>query len=449
MRSQIKQARSEGYSDPEILNYLSSKKTDLNSQIESAKAEGYSESEVLDFLAKEPGKLRSLLSAPVKGIAKGLVDIAQLGVPLAFEDEPFEERQKTIAGAREAQGKIESGLEEALPTRDEFAENVLERGGRLLPSTAIGSGGLIGASIRSLAAGFGGEATKEMGGGPVAQSVAEIMAMGAPGFGKKILASKSQKPIVEFARKMGLSEEEITPFIQGEKKGAFWAKLAQKKGKTQEALSKSFKAAGGVFEDLKNSPLAQKPMSQSDVLDFLNDTKKELGNLPATVRQQVMPDYVDFVRSIQSGKANAADLMNLWSDLNYGISQGTSRLGILKGPIENAIKRGYPGFYEDFSMANQLYKRYFPLAKKLRPGIADELISAGELGGVAYGMLKGNFGILSKIFGVEVGRKIARGMLINPRMQNLHKQMLKAANERKFGIVLDLAKKIEEEAGQD
>lgn len=450
MRPQIKEARSQGHSDSEILDFISERDKKLTPKISEALESGHDPSDILNHLFPEPHRAKSIIAAPLKGVAKGIGALAEFAVPLAFEEEPLEERQKLMKGASEAREKFEKGaLEEALPTQNKFLERGLERGGELFPSAAIGPGGLIQAGVRSFLGGLGSEAIKSAGGGPLAQAVTEIMAFGMPGFGKKVIPNKSQKSLVDFARKMGLTEEEFTPLIQGKGKIGFFGKLAKKGEKSEEALQKSLDARKRIYSQLENSPLAQKPIPQNVAVDFLNETSTLMKKLPANMRDKVLADYMDFIRTLQSGKGNAAELMNLWTDLNYEIGQGSKGLGILKEPIENVFKKSYPGFSQDFELTRELYKRFYPISKKLKPSVTENLIDAGELGALAHGILKGKMGLLTELLGIETARRLSREMLINPRMQNLHLQMLRAANDNKFSIVKSVADKMLELSNQE
>lgn len=54
----IQEARKEGYSDDEIMNYLNTSYPDFSSKFETAKNEGYSSSQILDYLGKKPKRTK-------------------------------------------------------------------------------------------------------------------------------------------------------------------------------------------------------------------------------------------------------------------------------------------------------------------------------------------------------------------------------------------------------
>lgn len=121
------------------------------------------------FEKEGPSRTRSLVSAPIKGILKGAKDINPLlpngPIPKKLMDRAFEE---------------------VLPTQDQPAERLLERGGKLAPVVALGPEG-IGLKALQLAGGtLFGEAAKEMGFGELGQDIAELGGIGAAQLAKGI-----------------------------------------------------------------------------------------------------------------------------------------------------------------------------------------------------------------------------------------------------------------------
>lgn len=114
-----------------------------------------------------PSRARSLISAPIKGVMKGLQ-----GMPSFSATGPI--------SAKGGQ-KI---LEKILPTREELPEQLLERAGSLAPVAAMGPGGI---GARALQVGVGalaGQLAKAADLGETGQAIAEIAGMGLPGLAK-------------------------------------------------------------------------------------------------------------------------------------------------------------------------------------------------------------------------------------------------------------------------
>lgn len=138
----------------------------------SFKFEGYaspesSEEFKFEGYADQPSRVRSLISAPIKGLIKG-----------AQGPYPFQ-----VPGPISAEGgkKI---LEKALPTRDEPLEQFLERAGSLAPIAAMGPEGLLAKSLQVGGGALAGQLAKAADLGETGQAIAEIAGMGVPGLVK-------------------------------------------------------------------------------------------------------------------------------------------------------------------------------------------------------------------------------------------------------------------------
>ena len=93
-------------------------------------------------------------------------------------------------------------------------------------------------------------------------------------------------------------------------------------------------------------------------------------------------------------------------------------------------------------MTNNLYSKYYPIASKLKPSIASDIVSAAEtitlLGGTGLGLMTGNFSTLIAVLGEQGVKKIAQQMLINPKFQQLAEKSVEAINQNKFSTAKKL-----------
>jgi hypothetical protein len=382
----------------------------------------------LDFIPIEeekPSRFRSLLSAAPKGFAKELRE--QLTKTLGFLPEKLGITKKGEELSPISNEEFFENLEKVLPTQEGFAEKALERGGRIAPYALAGGGNLAGQGLRSALAGFLGEGAKEAGLPEWAQALAELPAFGAPGLGKKIRPTGAQKELVEGARNLGLSEQEITPLIQSELKQKWLTKFAPKRGRTQAALSKSKQALGNVYERLENSESAKNLLSKEQSSEVVKNIDDILEKLPSGVRDEISQDFQDLLSKPISGES----LINFWKDLNHYISKGTDKLGIVKGPITDALENISPELASDFRMTNQLYSKYAKINAKLKPSLVGDLMSAGRAVRTLLGVTTGNYPLLIEALSESTGKRVARELLINPRLQNISNKMITALNQNK------------------
>lgn len=396
---------------------------------------------------QDTSRFQSLLNAPFKGLLKGSRELYLGGGAKEGEKEnlPKQLIKKIIGKSKEEtlfrpQEEFEKEVDVELPTKDLFAERALERGGKGLPFAALGGPAAI---LRQMGGAVVGEAIKSAGGDDLAQAAGELFSLSIPSLSKKILANGGQKPIVDFARKFGLSEEKIAPLIQGDKKVELLSKLGKGK-KAQKAVEKSKSAISGIYEDLKASPEAAKRLSNEHATSFLHEMHDEIAKLPSGARDLVMKDIIDFTKDM-TGKG----LIKLYQDVNYYMGKGNKLLGGLHNPIKNAMTNLSPKLGEDFGMTNQLWKNMSKISAKVQPGKYEELMNYGRKGRVIYGVISGNYPVLVEALGEEAAKSLSRNMLINPRFQNISKQMVDAVNKSKFSAAEKLLNQITKESNPE
>lgn len=388
-------------------------------------------SQELDFIPyvdedeEKPSKLRSLFSAAPKGFLK---EVRQQMMKTPILGKGLKKIQEDSPELVKSDEDVQQLLSQYLPTQEGFAEAALERGGEILPYALVGGGNLAAQAIRSALAGFSGQAVKEAGGPEWLQAVAEIPAFAAPGLGKKIIPTSGQKETVEGARKLGLSEEQITPLIQSETKKKLLAKISPRRGRTQRVLEKSQKGLGEVYDRLESGKLAQNILPEEQTINVIDSIDNVLEKLPAGVRKQVEQDYLDLVSKPMSGSS----LINFWKDLNHYIGKGEKQLGILKGPLTDALEKVSPELAQDFRLTNKLYGNFADISKRMKPSLVSDLYSAGDAVRLLTGISLGNYPILVELGGEKGGRILAREMLLNPRLQNLGEKMMSALNQNKI-----------------
>jgi len=359
----------------------------------------------------------------LKGGAEGLSRLGQVMSPL-----------QDIHGASDSDQfeKQTENLDVLLPTEDEsFGQKSIRRGLNQAPTALAFPGSAAGAGGRALLAGFAGQGAEELGLPEWAQTAAELTAYIGPDVTRKLLEKGKNSDIIKEARRLGLSDEQITPLIQSEFKQKWLSKLAPKRGSTQAALSNTKSGLGNIYESIETSPIAHKPISSEASKKFTDSLEKQFIKLPREIRDKVERDAQDLLGS----EINGNTLINFWKDLNSHYGPGKEKLGILKEPIKNAIKSISPEMGKDFDTVNALYSKYSGIASKLKPSIASDIVSGAEAVGLLGSFFTGNFPLLSSIVGEKAARKLAQQMLINPRFQQLSSKGISALNENKFMIV--------------
>lgn len=295
-----------------------------------------------------------------------------------------------------------------------------------------------------------GQITKELGGGPIAQTVAELGTGGLAGFAKNlakkgIIPPKNLKDLYNFGKTIGLSDNEITPLIQSERKIKWLSTLSQKGKRTNEALKASKEALGDAFETIIKSKEAIKSLTPNQAVKFANHVKKITSKMPVELREKLQKDAFELAKNGFKG----SELMNFWKDINFQIAQGNKELGLLKEPISNALKDISPNLGESFVKINNLYSRYYNIVKALKPSIYTQL----ETGGKALFLLKSLIFFNPKALagaGIYQGAKsLARETLINPKFQGLTKKLIQSLNTNKYSSANIIFQKMNEMIKKD
>jgi hypothetical protein len=354
----------------------------------------------------------------LKGFAEGLGRLGRMMGPL--EGGPSSEEQ--------LQSQTES-LNKLLPTEEGFGQAALRRGLQQAPSMISLSGSPVQAGVRSILAGFLGEGAKELGAPEWAQSAAEITAFLGPDVAQKLIASGNNKQLIQTARRLGMSDEAITPLVQSDFKKKWLGKLVPRRGKTQAILKKSQEEIGNIYEALGRE---QNQFLKGESVENLSSTLDQLlFEMPSGVRSKIREDLADLVNHPITPRT----LMNFWKDINHAAGKNSKELTLLKEPIKNAIREIDPAIASDFETANELYSKYAKIAGQLEPNLMTDLISAGQAISTFVGIFTGNYGLLSEGIGGSILRKGAQKLLLSPRFQQMGRKTVSAINQHKFPIV--------------
>lgn len=372
-----------------------------------------------------PSRLRSLISAPIKGLIKGTQELTSLS--------PF---ASTGPIPKQLGERI---LEEFLPTEEKLPEEFLERAGRLAPSLAGGGEGLLAKGARAAAGSALGMASEKLGAPEWIQSLTEGAALGIPSLSKKIPLKSDQIKKINFLRSKGFTENEISPFLKSEESLDRLASFARK-GKKVSKLSKNiYSKLGGIYEGIKEEA-AQSPsniLPEKEVNSFLDEMQSLTKDISPRFRRLIKEDVNDLLNS----DLTFNDFTNFYHDINANIGSqtgGKAVLGRFKEPVNKVLSKINPELAEEFYLTNEFYGKGMNILKHLKPKEIEALIDAGELYTLAGGIADQNFPLIKKVLGLTGARTIAREMMINPRLQNISQRMLDSIKNNKTATAIKL-----------
>lgn len=318
-------------------------------------------------------------------------------------------------------------------------------GGKAL--AVLGGGGLAGQGIREA-------------GGP--EGLATAVEIGIPllhGVVSSTLAptSKASKEIADAGRKIGLTEKQITPLIQGENKSSVISKVARKGTKTKNLFGSIKETLGDSYNTIKGSPQAKVKLPNAEQISL----RKEFGNIRNELSKTLAPspdkesalNYIEkSLDTLRNANVTPEYLVNFWQDINKSvkwnsINGGKKALTQLKEPISNALKKVSPQLAEDFELTNKLYSKYAQISKKLKPDLVDSFVNKGEIvtalpSGLA--LAYGNPLPLLGLGGEIATRLLAREMLINPYFQTIAGKLVTNFNQGSVKGVTELVKQAQD-----
>lgn len=356
----------------------------------------------------------------LKGGAEGLARVGLMMNPIPYTGKSQEQQLQEYS----------EQLNRQLPTEDDFGQKAIRRGLQQAPSAVAFPGSSLAMIPRALGAGVLGEGAKELGAPEWLQTATELTAYIGPDITKKLLEKGSNKEIIAAAKKMGLTDEQITPLIQSDFKQKWLTKIAPRRGKTQEALENTKQGLQEAYSKLAESPQAKNALDPEAYQKLYKNIGDKLFEMPSGVRDKIAVDFKDLLKNPISGKT----LMNFWVDINHEMGKSSKQLSLLKDPIKKAMAEIDPEMSKNFETVNALYTKFYPIAKKLEPNLYTDVMSASKALGSLVGVVTGDYRVLSAAGLHMTGAKAAQLLLTNPRFQQLGNKMADALNQGKFAM---------------
>jgi hypothetical protein len=334
--------------------------------------------------------------------------------------------------------KQTEALNELLPTNEGFGQSAIRRGLQQAPTAMAFPGSSLQTLPRAMLAGFMGEGAKELGAPEWAQTAAELTAYIGPDITKKLLEKGSNKEIIASARKLGLSDEAITPLIQSDFKQKWLTKLAPKRGSTEKALEKTKSELSNIYSTLQKSTDKNIELHPEVSQNLYKEIDDLLFNMPAGVRSKISADLSD----LQKFPATGESLINFYADINHELGPNSKQLSLLKKPIKEAIGKVSPELEKDFETINKLYSKYYPIAQRLKPNVMTDIIGAAKTishaASLGMALMFGYYPPILNFAGIGAASKISQKLLLDPKFQQISHKMVDALNKNKFGVAKKL-----------
>lgn len=301
------------------------------------------------------------------------------------------------------------------------------------PIPALIGAGLVGGAVGGL--------TEELTGSPLAGDVAEITTNIGALLKKGPTALGKRGAHLRKLQALGFSPQEATLLSQGKGKLGFLGKLASKDSKMDDLFKKIFQKHSNLYDGLRATSKELGYLSGSKGEKLTEGIFKALDDLTPG-QQEIVSKLVE---NFQSKPVTFKSMMDFIHDLNmkFGTVQGGKKAVLkLKQPVLEAMKDLSPEAGQVFDELQASYGNAKRIGKKLKPGVLNEILEAGELLSLAKGMFDAKGGLIVKAVGATGARKLAREFLINPDLQGLMVRIARATKEGKTLLAQNLAKKL-------
>lgn len=378
-------------------------------------------------------------------------EVPSYGEFLQLSDDEVAPNIVRLPTSKEIQSGIEqfTGIGQGKTPAGRIAGRAAEFAGESVP-TGGGAKALLGLGL----SGAAGQGLRESGAPEALATGTEIAGAIVPSLiqGKVFPRKQEAQELAKAGRKLGLSESQLTPLVQGEGKAALLSKVARKGTRTKELFGSIKEKLGDSYNVIKSSPEAKVKLVNADQIalrkgfgQIRNEMMKTLAPSPD---KEAALNYIEkALDTLRNVDVTPEYLVNFWQDINKSvkwnaIQGGKKSLAALKEPIAASLKRASPQLAEDFDMTNKLYTKYSQISKKLKPDVVDSFLSKGEAiaipATVGYALVTGNPMALAGFASESALRLLGREMLINPHLQNIGTKLVKNFNQSSAKGVKDL-----------
>lgn len=417
---------------------------------------------------QEMSSFRSYLNAIGGGLVKGTAALGEMIGQTFLKEDPFGHESNRFGQSygfdvtpevaklrkesqfkpipEEEKEKLEEEVEERLPTKEGFVEDVLSRGAELAPTSLIGPGGLVGKGIRTAAAAVSGQGAKKAGFGETGQTIAEFLSFASPNLSRRLIGSNAeQQRLIDFGRAHGMTEEQLVPSVI--ENGWFrqrLARVANKGTRVQDRLEESRDAVNNIFETLRHSPEATQTMSPQNLRQIMGRYAHEWFEIEPHLRQRMEPAFRDFMNSRGTGR----DFIRFYQHLNQGVPD-PRRIGRFQEVTRQALEHISPEMGAEFRLANRLAHNRYNAAHMLRPPANPDPLPLIKGIGAVMGLLKGDWTIFKAAMSAIGAKHLATEFLLNPRLQNLSTKTVQALNSNKIELARQTFQKLREDLREE
>lgn len=390
----------------------------------------------------------------------------------------WDEKDQQLYDHLVEQVKSPEKAEQFVKTKDIGVEALAEKGAEqlgfdLTPEdlseelTRIGGGFLDPKKVASKLKDLPSLLTKE---GRVAYSAKKVAEKASKQWDSLATASKGhaeKEGLLDWAKELGLSPQAATLLLQSKGKADILGKIAKKTKNYKGAVKELNEKLGKNYERLKEVGRKGGRLSNKQTEGLSNDLSHMVSDMDRTLIQG--PDtkaarniLEEALFKLESEGATVEDLINSRLNLSQSINWKAvdPKGAMLKKGRESfmkAIEKTNPGVAKELRMTDQSWSKYLRYAKNLDKKQALLKIAGNEVPvdnivfatALKFGMGASVPVVAKTLLAKEGIQRLATSMVTNPKLQGIHRQLMKASiegsKEKQKALLMTMKKILKED----
>ncbi len=297
---------------------------------------------------------------------------------------------------------------------------------------------------------------------PLATKAGEPLATGRQPGGQSTLSvavenNPELRQMYDYGRSIGLTDQQLAPILQPDLKTRLLGRFAKKTRGMREQIDETRNQIGNNYRRLKANGRTDliTPAQQNTLFNELANMHTDISrtNVIGPDNQAILNTLEETMNRMMTQPQTVETLINSYQNINNipnwtAANDGRRRLTQVNRFFENALESRNPRVAEEFALTNRMYRRQAQVRTNTGMGRVPESIftmaeTAGILSGLAYGSISGDYGNAAKIIGASAARRIATRLITDPRLQGIHRNMMRALTSGDQTAIANAFKKLE------
>lgn len=265
--------------------------------------------------------------------------------------------------------------------------------------------------------------------------------------------------LYQYGRRIGLTDAQLTPILQPDWKTRLLGRFSKKTPSMLDQINDTREQIRQNYRNLKATGRQTgvlNPQQQTALHNDLATMHADISrtNVIGPDNQAILNTLEEAMNGLTTQPQTIETLMNTYQNINQipnwtAANDGRRRLAQVNTFFQRAISDRNPRIGNEFRHTNRMYQRQAQFRDQVGLGrTAENILSvaetAGLLSGLAYGVTTGDYKNAGNIIGLSLARRLSTQLLTNPRLQGMHRNMMRALTT---GDQTALAKIMKDEVG--